>query len=359
MPVKRWLLLLPLALLLTGCSLMVDSSYLSVEPYTEPVKQDSDEGYRTAENYLSLKNALLYFVEHGQEQGSIRVYDYSGDLSEDLPQAVEEVSEQDPLGAYAVDSMEAEAALIVAYQEVRVDIAFRRTPEQIESIEASLSMNQLRSRIEEAAAGYETAVTARVSYFTDEDVAAIPGDYYRAHPAQVMEMPAVTVNVYPEEGGYVRIVEVLMAYTHTAEELTAYRDAVETSARAAQEYVRYRETDTDKLQLLYTYLQERFSYVALPSATPAYSFLCDGIATSEGAARSLQIICDQMELECRTVEGSRGGKPWVWNLVNVDGVWCHVDLYRLLMDGSEGMLLWKDEAMTGYEWDREAYATDS
>lgn len=353
---KRWLLLfLPLLLLLTGCSLMVDSAYLSVEPYTEPVKQESDEGYQTAENYLSLKNALLYFVEHGQEQGSIRVYDYSGDLSEDLPRAVEEVSEKDPLGAYAVDSMEAEASLIVAYQEVRVDIAFRRTPEQIESIEPSLSMNLLRDRIEEAVADYETAVTARVSYFTDEDVSAIPRNYYRAHPAEVMECPTVTVNVYPEEGGYVRIVEVLMEYNHTAEDLRSYREAVETSARAAQEYVRYRETDTDKLQLLYTYLQERFTYLTAHTTTPAYSFLCDGIATSEGAARSLQIICDQMELECHTVEGTRDGRSHVWNIVNVDGVWCHVDLYRMIMDHSESLLLWKDNAMTGYEWDREAY----
>lgn len=351
---KRWLLLLPL-LLLSGCGLLVDSSYLSVEPYTEPVKQDSDEGYQTAENYLSLKNALLYFVENGMEQGSVRVYDYSGDLSEDLPRAVEEVAEQDPLGAYAVDTMEAEASLIVAYQEVRVDIAFRRTPEQIAAVESSVSMSLLTDRIEEAVANYETEITARVSYYNDEDLAAIPRSYYRAHPAQVMEMPDVTVHIYPEEGGYVRIVEVLMEYTHSAEELTEYRDAVETSARAAQEYVRYRDTDTDKLQLLYTYLQERFSYTAIPSATPAYSFLCDGIATSEGAARSLQIICDQMELECYTVEGSRSGKAHVWNIVNVDGVWCHVDLYQLLMNGSDALLLLQDSAMTGYDWDREAY----
>ena len=128
---KRLVLLPVLLVLLTGCSALVNSSYLHVSPYTEPVKQESEEGYQTAENYLSLKNALLYFVENGQEQGSIRVYDYSGDLASELPEAVREVTEKDPLGVYAVETMEAESSLIVAYQEIRVDIAFRRTPEQI------------------------------------------------------------------------------------------------------------------------------------------------------------------------------------------------------------------------------------
>ena len=352
---KRLVLLPVLLVLLTGCSALVNSSYLHVSPYTEPVKQESEEGYQTAENYLSLKNALLYFVENGQEQGSIRVYDYSGDLASELPEAVREVTEKDPLGVYAVETMEAESSLIVAYQEIRVDIAFRRTPEQIKAIEPSTSMNVLTDRLEKAMADYETEVTARVSYYNSEDVAAIPRNYYRSHPAEVMEMPKVTVNIYPEEGGYVRIIEVLMEYTNTAEQLRQYREAVQTSAHAAQEYVRYRETDTDKLQLLYTYLQERFSYVAIDTATPAYSFLCDGIATSEGAARSLQIICDEMELECYTVEGFRDGKPYVCNIVAVDGIYCHVDLYRLLMEGSEGLLLLKDGAMTGYEWDVTAY----
>ncbi len=346
-------LLAPLALLacLTGCA----SQYISVTPHTEPVVASADQDYLTAENYLSLRSAVLSFVEDSVSEGVIRVYDYYGELEEELQDVVYEVSREDPLGSYAVESMTSQCSWIVSYYEIRVQIEFRRTPEQIASVQRVASMAVLRDQLERTMGSFGDALTARVSYYNGEDVAAMAQAYYRNNPAEAMEMPGVTVSVYPEQGGYVRIIEVLFTYEHTAEELRAYRTAVTTSAEGAREYVRYRETETDKLQLLYTYLQERFNYAAGETTVPAYAFLCEGVASSEGAARSLQIICDEMELECYTVEGTRDGRAHVWNIVCVDGVYCHVDLYRALISGAESLTLYRDGAMTGYLWDTEAY----
>ena len=347
-------LLLALLVLLTGCSRFLESQYVSVEPHTEPAAE-ADEDALTAENYLSLKNAILSLVENSVEEGVIRVSDYSGDLEEDLPAAIREVTTQDPLGTYAVEEMHGEYSLILSYYEVRVHTEFRRTAQQIQSVERVAGSSALRERLQEAMEDGETELALRLSYYNGEDIEEMARTYYRDNPSLVMEMPQLTVNLYPEEGSYVRIVEMLFTYEHTAEALQTFRDAVETSARAAREYVRYRDTETEKLQLLYTYLQERFTYREETTSTPAYSFLCEGVAGSEGAARSLQIICDEMELECYTVDGSWNDLPWMWNIVCVDGVYCHVDLQRALMDGSESLTLYTDSAMTGYEWDREIY----
>ncbi len=354
-PLKCLVPLLLVLILLTGCSHLLESRYISVKPHTETGGAEENEDILTAENYLSLKNAILSLVENSVEEGVIRVSDYSGDLEEELQEAIEEVSTQDPLGSYAVEEMHGECSLIVSYYEVRIYTEYRRTAEQIRSVERVASVGLLEERLQKAMENGDPSLTVRLSYYNDEDIESLARAYYRDNPAIVMEMPQMTVNIYPQDGGYVRILEMLFAYEHSAEELKTFRDAVETSARAAGEYVRYRDTESDKLQLLYTYLQERFSYIEGTSSTPVYSFLCEGIADSEGAARSLQIICDEMELECYTVEGALDGAPHVWNIVCVDGVYCHADLYRSLMHGSESLTLYKDDGMTAYEWDREAY----
>ena len=356
---KSWKYLLPLVLtllvLMTGCSQLLESRYISVKPHADTTSAGDDDNILTAANYLSLKNAILTLVENCVEEGVIRVSDYSGDLEEDLPEAIQEVVTQDPLGSYAVESMHGECSLILSYYEVRIHTEFRRTAQQIQSVERVASIGVLQERLRTAMENGQSDLTVRLSYYTGEDIGEMARTYYRDNPSIVMEMPQVTVNVYPEEGSYVRIIEILFSYEHTAEELEMFRDAVETSARAAREYVRYRDTQTEKLQLLYTYLQERFTYTEAVTSTPVYSFLCEGVASSEGVARSLQIICDEMEVECYTVEGSMNEIPRVWNIVCIDGVYCHVDLQRSLMNGSESLTFYKDDAMAGYEWDREAY----
>ena len=344
-------LLLALALLLGGCA----DEYVSVTPHTEPEETPAAQNVVTAENYVSLRNAVLSFVEDSVSEGIIHIYDYSGDVEEDAQNAVYEVSREDPLGAYAVESMTHQCTWIVSYYEIRVQIEFRRTPEQIAAVERVASMSVLRERLAEAMEQGQESLTVRLSYDSGDDLVEMARACYRERPAEILEMPEITVSRYPQQGGYVRIVEILMTFEHTPEELQSRQEAVATSANAASEYVRYRETETGKLQLLYTYLLERFLYEPGTSSTPAYAFLCEGIASSEGAARSLQILCDEMELECYTVEGTLNGEPYVWNIVCVDGVYCHVDLYRTLLDGSESLPLLLDGAMTGYQWDTEAF----
>ena len=135
MKILKYLLpVLLMTVLLAGCSHLLESRYISVKPHTETTSAGEDENLLTAENYLSLKNAILSLVENSVGEGVIRVSDYSGDLEEDLQKAIEEVSTEDPLGAYAVEEMHGECSLIVSYYEIRIYTEFRRTAEQIRSV---------------------------------------------------------------------------------------------------------------------------------------------------------------------------------------------------------------------------------
>lgn len=353
---KRLQILFPilLAAVLAGCTGALPDEYVSVAPHAEQPAVTEDDNALTAENYLSLKNAILSFVQNGVEDGMIRISDYTGDVEEDLASATYEVSKNDPLGAYAVDYMTHECALIVSYYEVHIHITFRRSLEQIQAIRKVAGMTVLPQELYGAMDGYEGEVTMRVSYYSEEDIPGLVEAYYNQNPSKCMELPKVTVNVYPDSG-YVRIVEVLFDYDHTPEELASKAEAVATSVRAAKEYVRYRQTETEKLTLLYTYLTERFRYAPDTTATPVFSFLCEGTLTSEGCAKSLQILCNQIGLECYAVSGLLDGKKYDWNILCVDGVYCHADLLRSMSTGSDSLTLYKDNAMTGYSWDTSLY----
>lgn len=342
------------AVLLSGCSHFLVQEYKAVTPHTEQGTVEENEDALTAQNYVSLRNAILSFVEDSVADGVIRVYDYSGDVEEDLATAAYDVAKNDPLGAYAVDYMTHECTLIVSYYEIHIHITFRRTPEQIQAVQRASSMMELSQMLEDSLERYESELVVRVPYYSEQDIATEVEEYYWSNPATAMELPKVTVSVYPESG-YVRIIEIQMEYDQSAEELLREQEAVATSVRAAREYVRYRDTETEKLQLLYTYLLERFRYSFGATTTPVYSFLCEGVAGSAGVARSLRIICDQIGMECYTVQGQKDGSPYCWNIVCVDGVYCHTDLLHSLANQSESLTLLKDGSMAGYEWDTTIY----
>ena len=128
---------------------------------------------------------------------------------------------------------------------------------------------------------------------------------------------------------------------------------VRESLTAAEVYVRYCTSETEKAALLFTYLAERFPYQQGDSRTPVYSALCQGVANSKSMAQSWQLLCDEAGLSCRTVSGLRGGEAYWWNIVTLDGVSCHVDVLRDLLDGSTLRLRYDEDMAGGYYWDAE------
>lgn len=350
---KRIFLCLALLLALTGCASLAPAEYVSVTPHAGSGAQNDADNAVTAENYLSLKNAILGFVQEGQTEGTIHITSYDGDVEADLAEAAYEVSKLDPLGSYAVDYMTHDCTLIVSYYEIHVHITFRRTAAEIAAIETVSTQSQLETRLQRAVDSYTSRLTLRLSSYREQDIPALVAEYCAANPGTVMETPQVTVSVYPDSGS-VRIVEIDFLYTEPPEQLMDKQKAVQESIDAAAEYIRYRQTDQDKSALLFTYLTERFPYAAGETATPLYDALCGGVADPLGLAQAWQLICAQAGVECYTVDGMRAGEAYTWNIVSAGGYYRHLDLaYCVLESGS--LTLWTDQDMDGYYWNTELY----
>lgn len=346
---KIWPLLLVL-LVLTGCSLAPDE-YLVITPHEGTQVRTEATDAVPVQNYDQLKRAILGFVEAGQAEGIIRAVNYTGSVEEDLTAAAYEVAKLEPLGAYAVDYMSHDCTLIVNYYEIHIRINFRRTPREIASVENIGTQIQLQKRLEKAVDDLEQTLVLRISGYREPDIVGIVERYCADHPDTVMQTPEVSFSSYPDSGS-VRITEIRLNYTEKPEILRSMATEVAESINNAAEYIRYRNTDRDKTELLFTYLTERFTYSQAVTGTPVFDALCSGIADPAGLATAWQLICDRAGVSCWTVEGLKQGEPYVWNIVSHDGLYRHVDLARSVLE--DGYLhLMTDGEMTEYYWNTE------
>lgn len=147
---KRTLALLALALAaalaLSGCAAMLDRSAGSATPHVDyPVAEE--ESTLRAETYQGLVNSILYYVNEHSSTGSIQLYNYDGDVEEDLDRACADVLEEDPLAAYAVSALTCEHTRILTYYEVDVRVTYAHTAEELEAIRPVSGLAGLRAEL--------------------------------------------------------------------------------------------------------------------------------------------------------------------------------------------------------------------
>ncbi len=342
-----------LIMLLCGCSALVPSDYTVLTPHDAQSSAQEQTDVLLVSNYKSLCSALRTLVQNGVEHGVLHTSQYVGDVEQDLPQAAYEIAREDPTGAYAIDYITHDCTLIVSYYEIKVDITFRDVLTPLSELEYVGSTAEATRLFNRALENYDDHLTIYATYADEPDYAALIDAYCSAHLDSHVAKPELSVTAYPAEGRN-RIVELVFTYPATKRELENMQRDVNESLRAAEIYVRYCSSETEKAALLFTYLSERFSYQYGQSATPVYSALCQGLADSQSMANSWQLLCDEIGLPCQTITGMRGGEQYSWNIVTLDGARCHVDLLRDLLESGALTLRYDEELLGEYYWDQQS-----
>ena len=175
------LLLLGLLAGLSACG--ADDSYLSVRTHVEPsipaTETPQQEEPPTAGNRSELRGAMLSFVRNWTERGEIRISGYSGDLTADLTETVRYITQEDPIGAYAVDYA----------------IVFRRSAAEIDAIVTVSGVNGAHAKIRQALANFDAALTLRIRSYEDADFSGYIRTYCLEHPDSAMALPEVSAAV--------------------------------------------------------------------------------------------------------------------------------------------------------------------
>ena len=344
---------------LTACKPLVKDDYSVITPHIElPLSGKADSIKDTTpvvSNRTELRGAVLSFIRNWTEQGSILVRAYKGNVSEDLQETVLYATEEDPIGAYAVDYMDAEYN---GADRISLNIVFRRSAAEVESIVTVSGNSGACTKIRQALDALDISLTLRIRNYQDMDFADYIRNYCLQHPNSVVALPEVSAEVYPKEGE-TRILELHFSYPASRDELRLMQTSVGTILSSASSYIRSGKDDLQKAQLLYRFLTSRFTYSPtdeLPT-TPAYSLLCQGKAHSLSFASVFYAECADANLDCLIVSGNRDGQAYYWNLLRIEGKYYHVDLMRSLEYGeSELLLLYSQELIyQGYRWDESLY----
>ncbi len=347
--------ILVLCLLLSGCAHWLDGSYSSVVQHTEPSTQTEDAIHRV-ENYYQLIKALENMVEAGTGNAVLSVGSYDGEVSEAVvDSAIDQVCGENPFAAYSVENIRYEIGTSGGEMAVSVRITYLSNRIHAKNIQRVKSQEQAGELIYKQ---LDACASGVVFYFEDRenvDYAQLVLDYAQEFPQQVMEIPEVTVNLYPEEGKR-RIAEVTLTYQNSRDSLRTMQTQVSRVFVSASRYVSADATQEEKLAHMYTFLMERYDeYEIQTSITPAYTLLLHGVGDNKAFANVYAAMCRAAGVDCKTAVGTRSGEPWIWNVVNIDGVYYHVDLLRCRDEG--GFRLCTDEQMEEYVWDFSAFPT--
>ena len=337
------------ALLLTGCSWM-DGSYVSVTPHQVGLGQTGEGTVHAVRNYAELRGALIDMIDSGAERALFSLAEYPREeVPEDLQRAVAYAREIYPVGAYAVESIDYNFGTGLGASALSVDITYRRSRAQIESIRTVRWTSGAKKEVEDALDQIADSLVLQIAGYQETDFGAIILGYAQRNPDRVMEVPGVSVRIFPDRGE-TRVVELSFHYRTDRSELRSMREQVEPVFSSAALYVTGTAGEQTKFSQLHAFLMERMDYTIESTITPAYSLLCQGVGDSRAFAQIYAAMCSRIGLEARVVSGKCGGELRWWNLVRIDGRWYHLDLLA-----DQQFVLLTDGQMGEYEWDREAY----
>ena len=346
-----------------GCASILEDEWLTVNPHLiEPQERSPEEQVVEISNYDELKEEIMGLVMDFSESGKMIAYTYDGDISADIAQVRREILGSDPIGAYAVESITGVATRIVSYSEIEIEIAYKRTQQQVESIVNVSTLRYLRIELLRVMSGHQDEALFRTSLqITDEIVDEITRELYYQNPRNIVMLPVTAVEAFPRQGED-RIYELRFRYIEQSSLMQQYGMSLSAYARRIAG-LSVGENDAEILLSLAENLMAASIFEqglartisvhgAQNLAATAYGALVNGRAVGEGYAMAFKALSDVLGFDCRVVLGHLDGMIHAWNIIFLYGDYYHVDIAMCDVYGIETAFIKTDEDfMDRYSWD--------
>ena len=121
---RLWIAAIALSLLLSGCAVFTGGSYVNEVPHQILGSPDLNEDMQ-AQNYEQLYLSLVNMAENGTKTGVIYIPRYdSGSIELDIETAVASLTRDNPIAAYALDSVRWEMNISDGQRSISVHINY-------------------------------------------------------------------------------------------------------------------------------------------------------------------------------------------------------------------------------------------
>jgi len=348
-----------------GCASILEDDKLIINPhFSEPQERPPEEHVAEITNYDELKEEIMGLIGDFAETGRMIAYTYDGDISADIVRVRKEIINNDPIGAYAVESIAGTATRFVSYSDIEVDIEYKRTKQQVDSIVNVSTLRYLRIELLRVMSGYQDEALFRTSLqITDEEFDAFARGLYYQNPRSIVMLPVTAVETFPVYGED-RIYELKFRYIEQSGIMQQYGTSLSAYIRRIAG-LPVGENDAEILLSLAENLMEACVYEqglartigvhgAQNFAVTAYGTLVNGRAVGEGYAMAFKALSDELGFDCRVVLGYHGGMIHAWNIISLYGDYYHVDIAMCSVNGIETAFLRTDKGFVEhYTWDIE------
>lgn len=246
----RVLICLVSVCLLTGCASLLEREYTAVEPHSSKFWESEAAAILRAENYQDVVNDLLLLIGEHRETATLRLYNFADDLevADTLERATMEIQQETPMGAYAVQYITSYYETQRGYYEAQIQIGYRRTAEQIQSIASTTTPEALYSLLAAILDEGRTELAVRIGYWGVDGQERVEQAVSRIRADRGLEEePGWTINYYPESG-YVGLVEVLLDVPPEEESSTSGEETTEDSGESLGEALTEENESTEEHQ---------------------------------------------------------------------------------------------------------------
>ena len=227
---RRFPVLLALCLLLTGCAPLLERTYSTSEPHSSKYWESEAADTLRAENDQDIVNDLLILIGQHTESATLRLYNFPDDqaVGEAMEKASLEVQQDTPLGAYAAEYITYVSQPQRSYYEINVQIGYRRSEEQIQTIVNATSFSALNDLLEAALDGGRTELVVRIGYWQTDGRDKVAQTVDALRQARGIPEETVWIVQYYPKSDPVGIIEFLLKPSE--DEIAAYQ--VEQAAAA-------------------------------------------------------------------------------------------------------------------------------
>lgn len=341
-----------LTLLLTSCATLLEDSYGAVTPHTV-APLDEGSAVIVVESYHELVNALLYYVEEVEEEGKIRLLQYSKEQAKShFAEAIVEILNETALGSYSVQSIQWDSNLILGNLEADIYITYEKTPEELENVHSLGSTTALVRAVSQVLVETQDSIVIKNSWASN-DRSQIPTIMLRAYQTaaqSLVEIPVVRTSFYPKEGPW-RILEMEFHYETSAETRAEQQEELAEEIKSLTSELWSTDYD-DHFQALLSTLDHHADTQNHGDTT--YHVLVEGKGNDQGYAFAFLALCQEMALSCQVVQGTYGEDTAFWNLITLtSGEQFHVFPSKSPNQGEDFPYYTAEKLESmGYHWNR-------
>ena len=369
---KRIFCLLLVILLLAGCKPVYPDDYVYVESNQAPYAYretnvsntsghtEAEQINKTVSNIADIRKGIQSLMESGISTGRFLV---TGSLAEtdDLPEKARDyLITYSPKCVFAANRLDLTEEHTDQGLVLDVNIEAAMSPEEFSGIKTCRNVDA-STYIVDALKARLTTYTIEIIKYADTDFDRLIEEYVLKNPNETIEVPRISVEMFPEKPGYVNVLRFEFQYTEDTETLQWQQMTVNSLLETYQTQFREEDDAQRLLDTLYSILVPASGYKEDPDATD-YTLFVKKAGNSRMMASVAAYFCKKSNHTCGVIIGEREKVldeidrvksmwiPWYWNWIRDGDQILFFDLHSAALREVDPVVI-SEEELTGYRFD--------